>query len=41
MKTNNSSDLKQYARVARIIPKTKGTTTNARIKVVATTKGEI
>ncbi|MGC1632588.1 MAG: hypothetical protein WA749_10805 [Gelidibacter sp.] len=41
MKTNHTSDLKQYARVARVFPKTNGNSTNARIRVLATNNGKI
>lgn len=45
MKINQSSQLRQYARVARIFPKTDLETTpnatNARIKVLATTNTQI
>ncbi|TDU43652.1 hypothetical protein BXY82_1068 [Gelidibacter sediminis] len=41
MKTNQESQLKQYARVARIFPKTNPNATNARIRVLATAKPQI
>ncbi|WP_299393318.1 hypothetical protein [uncultured Gelidibacter sp.] len=41
MKTNQESQLRQYARVARVFPKTGITTTNARIRVLATTKPQV
>ena len=36
MKTNQNSGERQYARVARIFPKTFSNNTNARIRVSAT-----
>ncbi len=41
MKTNQETELKQYARVARIFPKTNMNPTNARIRVLATAKPQI
>ena len=41
MKTNQTSDLKQYARVARVFPKINRNSTNARIRVLATNNGQI
>lgn len=41
MKTNQTPEERQYARVARIFPKTNSNTTNARIKVLAANKGQI
>lgn len=38
MKTDQPSTSKQYARVARIFPKSLLTATNARIKVLETVK---
>ncbi len=38
MKTNTNQQEKQYARVARVFPKTDLSATNARIKVVAKDK---
>lgn len=50
MKTNQTLDLnqnaqvvslKQYARVARVIPRTSQNTTNAKVRVVVTSNNQI
>lgn len=41
MKTNQTPEIKQYARVARVFPKTDLNAANAKIRVLATTKGQI
>lgn len=40
MKTNPSQPEKQYARVARVFPKTDLTSTNARINVLGINKNQ-
>lgn len=40
MKTNQTPEARQYARVARIFPKTNFNATNARIKVLVTNQGQ-
>lgn len=40
MKTNHPSQLRQYARVARIFPKTMLSTTYSRIRVLAANKSQ-
>lgn len=40
MKTNPAQPEKQYARVARVFPKTILSTTNARIRVLDTSKSQ-
>jgi|GEM_PF-4238371 hypothetical protein len=40
MKTNPSQPEKQYARVARVFPKTDLSSTNARIKVLGINKNQ-
>ena len=41
MKTNQTPEQRQYARIARVFPKTNPSTTNSRIRVLATSKGQI
>ncbi|WP_262895254.1 hypothetical protein [Gelidibacter salicanalis] len=41
MKTNQDPQLKQYARVARVLPKNVSNASNARIRVLATAKPQI
>lgn len=41
MKTNPSSEQRQYARVARIIPKTAINNATTKIKALVTNKGRI
>lgn len=40
MKTNQTPEERQYARVARIFPKTNSNSTNARIRVLATNQDQ-
>lgn len=40
MKTNSADSEKQYARVARVFPKTIFSTTNARIKILGSSKNQ-
>ncbi len=39
MKTKQTPEERQYARVARIFPKTSPNSTNSRIRVLATNQG--
>ncbi|WP_262713420.1 hypothetical protein [Gelidibacter salicanalis] len=41
MKTNQESELKQYARVARVFPKINMNATNAKIRVLAKAEPQI
>lgn len=41
MKTNQPSEQRQYARVARIIPKSQPHIANPKIKTLVTSKGQI
>ena len=40
MKTNQTSEQRQYARVSRIFPKTDVNAPNAKVKVLVTDDGE-